>query len=345
MSSDQRPWRRVCSLAPLRAWVVRELGGPECLRLEDVDAGRPPPDFVRIEVRAASINFPDALMVAGLYQTRPDLPFVPGFEISGIVREAPPTARFQAGDRVMALLDNGGLTRGGYAEIADALPASVMAMPEGMPFEEAAGFTVIFQTGWFGLHRRAALRPGETLLVHAGAGGVGSAAIQLGKAAGATVIATAGSPDKVEFCRKLGADHAINYKTEDFVEEVKRITAGRGADVIYDPVGGDVYDRSTKCIAFEGRLIVVGFTSGRIPQASANHVLIKNYSVVGLHWGLYLRRAPQLVPVAEAALIELYRQGKIRTQVSTVLPMSDAPRALAMVAEGLSTGKVVLTIP
>jgi NADPH2:quinone reductase len=217
-------------------------------------------------------------------------------------------------------------------------------MPDKMSFEEGAGFTLIFQTGWFGLHRRANLKAGETLLVHAGAGGVGSAAIQLGKAAGATVIATAGSDEKVELCRRLGADHAVNYKTEDFVEEVKRVTGGRGADVVFDPVGGDVYDRSTKCIAFEGRIVLVGFTSGRIPQAATNHVLIKNYSVVGLHWGLYAKRAPELIAPAARALLDLYESGKIKPHISARIPLSEAPRALATVAEGKSTGKVILTV-
>jgi NADPH2:quinone reductase len=295
-------------------------------------------------VRAAAINFPDALMVAGLYQVKPELPFVPGVEVSGEVVSAPATSGFKPGDRVMALVDNIGLTHGGYSEIADAAPGSVTRIPDTMPFEEAAGFTLIFQTGWFGLHRRANLQAGETLLVHAGAGGVGSAAIQLGKAAGATVIATAGSDEKVEVCRKLGADHALNYKTQDFVEEVKKITAGRGADVVFDPVGGDVYDRSTKCIAFEGRILIVGFTSGRIPQAAANHVLIKNYSVVGLHWGLYAKRAPELIPPGMKALLDLYDAGKIKTYIGTRLPLGDAPRALATVAEGKSMGKVILTV-
>jgi NADPH2:quinone reductase len=327
----------------VKAWVVHELGGPECLRFEDVDPGEPAAGQVRIKVHAASINFPDALMVAGLYQSKPDLPFVPGFEVSGVVTHAPEESGFKPGDRVMALLDNAGLTHGGYAEIADAPATSVMKMPDAMPFDQAAGFTVVFQTGWFGLHRRAGLQPGETLLVHAGAGGVGSAAIQLGKAAGATVIATAGSDQKVELCKKLGADLALNYKTQDFVEEVKRATAGRGADVVFDPVGGDVYDRSAKCIAFEGRIVLVGFTSGRIPQAAANHVLIKNYSVVGLHWGLYMKRAPELIPAAQKALLDLYQQGKIKPHISTRLPLTQAPRAMALVAEGKSTGKVVLT--
>jgi NADPH2:quinone reductase len=217
-------------------------------------------------------------------------------------------------------------------------------MPDNMSFEEGAGFTLIFQTGWFGLHRRVNLQAGETLLVHAGAGGVGSAAIQLGKAAGAMVIATAGSDEKVGVCRQLGADHTVNYKTQDFVEEVNKITRGRGADVVFDPVGGDVYDRSTKCIAFEGRIVLVGFTSGRIPQAATNHVLIKNYSVVGLHWGLYKKRAPELIPPAAHALLELYEAGKIKPHISTCFPLNHAPRALATVAEGKSTGKVILTV-
>jgi len=314
------------------------------MRFEELAEGEPDDGMVRIRLRASAINYFDSLMISGQYQTKPDLPFVPGSEISGVVINAPAGSGFQPGDRVMALVDNVGLTRGGYAEVADAAPGSVAPMPAKMGFDEAAAFTLIFQTGWFGLHRRANLKAGETLLVHAGAGGVGSAAIQLGKAAGAIVIATAGSDEKVEVCRELGADHAINYKTQDFVEEVKKITGGRGADVVYDPVGGDVYDRSTKCIAFEGRIVIVGFTSGRIPQAATNHVLVKNYSVVGLHWGLYSKRAPELIPLATKALLELYDAGKIKPYVSTRLPLSEAPRALTSVAEGKSTGKVILTV-
>jgi len=328
----------------VKAWVVRQLGGPETIRFEEFAEGEPADGMVRISLRASSINYFDSLMIAGQYQTKPDLPFVPGSEVSGVVISAPNGSGFRPGDRVMALVDNQGLTRGGYAEVADAAPGSVAPMPDKMGFDEAAAFTLIFQTGWFGLHRRANLQAGETLLVHAGAGGVGSAAIQLGKAAGATVIATAGSDEKVAVCRELGADHAINYKTHDFVEEVKNLTKGRGADVIYDPVGGDVYDRSTKCIAFEGRIVIVGFTSGRIPQAAANHVLVKNYSVVGLHWGLYSKRAPELIPLAAKELTDLYEAGKIKPYISTRLPLSEAPRALTSVAAGRSTGKVILTV-
>ena len=201
---------------------------------------------------------------------------------------------------------------------------------------------ITYQTGWFGLHRRAELQSGEFLLVHAGAGGVGSAAIQLGKAAGAIVIATAGSPEKVRLCEELGADHAINYKTDDFVEAVKDFTKGHGADVIYDPVGGDVFDRSTKCIAFEGRLVVVGFTSGQFPQARANHVLIKNYSVVGLHWGLYDERRRDLVAQCTDELLRLSQEGRIRPFVTRRVPLEQANVALLDVATGRSSGKSVL---
>jgi NADPH:quinone reductase len=330
-------------MVAVKAWVVRELGGPDVLRFEDVEPGPPAEGSVRVAVRAAAINFPDALMVAGTYQSKPPLPFVPGVEVSGEVVAAPASSGFKAGDRVMALLDNASLTRGGYSQIADAVPSAVFPMPAGMSFEEAAGFTLTYQTGWFGLHRRANLQPTETLLVHAGAGGVGTAAIQLGKAAGATVIATAGSDEKLEVCRRMGADHAINYKTQDFAEEVKKLTGGRGANVIFDPIGGDVYDRSTKCIAFEGRIVIVGFTSGRIPQAATNHVLVKNYSVVGLHWGLYNARAPELIGPAARALVDLYESGKIKPHVSARFPLAEAPAALASVAGGKSTGKVILT--
>jgi NADPH2:quinone reductase len=330
-------------MVAVKAWVVRELGGPEVLRFEDVEVGEPADGSVRIAVRAAAINFPDALMVAGTYQSKPALPFVPGVEVSGEVISAPESSGFKAGDRVTALLDSGGLTRGGYSQVADAAAAAVSPMPAGMSFEEAAGFTLTYQTGWFGLHRRANLKPHETLLVHAGAGGVGTAAIQLGKAAGATVIATAGSDEKLEVCKRMGADHAINYKTHDFAEEVKKLTGGRGADVIFDPIGGDVYDRSTKCIAFEGRIVIVGFTSGRIPQAATNHVLVKNYSVVGLHWGLYNTRAHELIAPASRALFDLYEAGEIKPFISQRLPLAEAPAGLASVAGGKSTGKVVLT--
>jgi NADPH:quinone reductase len=311
--------------------------------LEDVDEGSPPADRVRIKIESAAVNFPDALLVAGTYQSKPDLPFVVGLEVAGTVLAAPEGAQVRPGDRVLALLDaGGGLTRGGFGELADANPATVVRIPDEMSFEHASALMLTYQTGYFGLHRRAQLKPGEVLLVHAGAGGVGSAAIQLGKATGAQVVATAGSDAKVALCRELGADLAVNYKEGDFVQAVKDFTRGAGANVIYDPVGGDVFDRSTKCIAFEGRLVVVGFTSGRIPTAAVNHALIKNYSIVGLHWGLYNQRAPQLVAEATQELFRLYLAGKIRPHISDRRPLAEAPLALESVAQGRSTGKVVI---
>ena len=216
------------------------------------------------------------------------------------------------------------------------------AVPDDMPAAKAASMLITYQTGWVGLHRRAQLRAGETLLVHAGAGGVGSAAIQLGKAAGARVIATAGGADKVKVCEQLGADVAIDYSSEDFVAVVKDVTAGRGADVVYDSVGGDVFDKSRRCIAFEGRIVVVGFAGGRIAEAPTNHVLVKNYSVVGLHHGLYRQYEPQVFAETHAALVELWSRREIDPLVGAELPLEEAPAALARLADRGTIGKVVL---
>jgi NADPH2:quinone reductase len=211
-----------------------------------------------------------------------------------------------------------------------------------MPPAKAAGLLITYQTGYVGLHRRAGLQPGETLLVHAGAGGVGTAAIQLGRAAGARVIATAGGPDKVQVCKDLGADVVIDYNAEDFVAVVKDVTEGRGADVIYDSVGGDVFDKSRKCIAFEGRIVVVGFAGGRIAEAPTNHALVKNYSIVGLHWGLYRKMDPTVIPDTHVALMDLWERGVIDPLIGAELPMSEAPAALARLADRGTVGKVVL---
>jgi NADPH2:quinone reductase len=318
----------------MKAWVVREWGGPEIMSFEDVDEGDPGDGLLRVKVEASALNFFDSLLIGGTYQVKPEFPFTPGGEVSGTVVSAPDGSGFGAGDRVMASAMMDKVGRGGYAELVDTLPNVAYRIPDGMPFDDAAAFNITYQTGWFGLHRRANLQPGEVLLVHGGAGGTGTAAIQLGKAAGATVIATAGSDEKVELCLEVGADHAINYKTQDFADEVNRITDRGGADVIWDPVGGDVYDRSTKCVAFEGRIVIVGFTSGRIPEAKANHVLVKNYSVVGLHWGAYAYRKPELIVEAVDRLFDLYREGKIKPVISATYPLAEA--------SGKTTGKVLL---
>jgi NADPH2:quinone reductase len=318
------------------AWRGHAYGPPESLVWEEV-ADPPVADGeVRIDVRAAAVNFPDVLYAAGTYQVKPALPFVPGHEAAGVVVESRAPG-LPVGARVI-LLPGGGA----FATRLVAPASRAFAFPEGMPFEDAAAITLTYQTGWFGLHRRARIAAGEWLLVHAGAGGVGSAAIQLGKAAGARVIATAGGAEKVALCRELGADVAVDYASEDFVAAVKDATRGRGADVVYDPVGGDVFDKSTRCIAFEGRILVVGFTSGRIPEVRAGHVLVKNYAVVGLHWGLYPERDPAGVAAAQTEIYRLYAAGKLKPLISARLPMAEAPAAMTRVASRGSTGKIVL---
>jgi NADPH2:quinone reductase len=301
------------------------------MSLDEVDRPTPGEGQVLVKVRAAALNFPDVLMAAGMYQERPPLPYTPGIELCGEVVET--------GQRVLGSPSGG---PGAFAEYALMDAQGAFPVPDGMPDEKAASLYLTYQTGWVGLHRRANLQAGDWLLVHAGAGGVGSAAIQLGKAAGATVIATAGGARKVEVCRELGADHVVDYTTEDFVPVVKEVTGGHGADVVYDPVGGDVFDRSRKCIAFEGRLVVVGFTSGRIPEAPANHLLVKNYSVVGLHWGLYRKHDPALFGMVHEELTRLWDEGHIDPLVSQTLPLDRAPQAMQALADRSTVGKVVL---
>jgi len=321
----------------MHAWRAHEYGPPEVLRWEELPEPPLSEGQLRVRVAAAAVNFPDALLIAGTYQIKPEPPFIPGMEVAGVVVESR-AAGFPVGAGVALLLQ----ATGGYATHVVAHASQAFLVPEDMSFEDAAALTVTYQTSWFALHRRARMAAGETLLVHAGAGGVGSAAIQLGKAAGARVIATAGGAAKVDVCRKLGADVAVDYTSEDFVEVVKRETGGRGADVVYDPVGGDVFDRSTKCIAFEGRIVVIGFTSGRFPTARANHLLVKNYGVLGLHWGLYRMHDPQSMVDCQRELYRLYGEGKIRPLLGERAAMSDAPAALARVAGRGSVGKVVL---
>ena len=298
------------------------------------------PGDVRIRVHAASLNFPDVLLCRGEYQVKPPVPFTPGAEVAGVVDEVGEGVEgLEIGQRVLAIPNFG---NGGFTESTTASAAGgVFPVPESMPFAAAAALHVVYQTGHLGLHRRAHLQAGETLLVHAGAGGVGSAAIQLGLAAGARVIATAGGPEKVEVLQKLGVHLALDYREHDFVDAVKEFTDGRGADVIYDPVGGDTYDRSTKCIAFEGRILIIGFTGGRFADARTNHVLIKNYSVVGVHWALYNVINPQLVRATHDELVRLFEAGEIDPLISERVTLEEVPAALARLGSRGTYGKIV----
>ncbi|KAA1427830.1 NADPH:quinone oxidoreductase family protein [Nocardioides antri] len=325
----------------MKAWRVDELGEPrDVLALVEVADPEPVAGQLVVKVLASPANFPDVLMCRGLYQVRPDLPFTPGVELCGeVVALGEGVTTFAVGDRVI-----GGpvLPYGGFGELAVMDAATTFPAPPELDDAQASSLYIGYQTGWFGLHRRAGLQEGETLLVHAAAGGVGSAAVQLGKAAGARVIGVVGGPEKAEVARELGADVTIDRREQDFVEVVKAETGGRGADVVYDPVGGDTYARSTKCIAFEGRILVVGFAGGEIQSAALNHALVKNYSIVGLHWGLYNRYDPTAVADCHRDLTRLAAAGAVRPLVSERLALGDVARGVQRLADGTTVGRVVV---
>ena len=322
----------------MQAMVATHWGEPAEMQIQDLPDPQPDAGKVCIDVRAAACNFFDILMVQGKYQVRPPLPFAPGGEVAGVVRSVGTgVTTVRPGDRVFAFLG-----WGGFASVACAAAESVFRMPDSMSFEHGAAFGIVYQTSYFGLVYRANLQAGDTLLVHAAAGGVGLAAVQIGRALGARVLATAGSPEKLAVARQHGAAEAYDYRDPGWVEHVMAATDGRGADVIYDPVGGDVFDLSLKCIAFGGRLLVIGFASGTIPSVSANRILLKNIAVVGLHWGAYRQHDPARIPEAMRALFALYDRAAVRPVISATYPLQDAARALADIAGRQSIGKVLL---
>ena len=327
--------------AQMKAWRIEELGDPrDALVLQDVAVPRPGPGQIGVRVLGAALNFPDVLMCQGKYQVRPPTPFTPGVELCGEVTELGEGVQGPAvGTRIIG---SPALPSGGFAHFAVLDAAGAHEAPACLDDAQAASFWIGYQTSWFALHRRAALQPGETLLVHAAAGGVGSSAVQLGKAVGARVIGVVGGPEKAGFARELGADIVIDRHSEDFVQIVKDATEGRGADVIYDPVGGDTYDRSTKCIAFEGRIVVIGFAGGRIQSAALNHALIKNYSILGLHWGLYQSKIPALMTECHATLSQLAQDGVAVPLVSERIGLDGLPDALQRLADGKTVGRVVM---
>jgi NADPH2:quinone reductase len=322
----------------MRAIVVDRWQEPKELVARELPNPTPRAGEVVLEVEAAGCNFFDILLVQGKYQMKPAFPFVPGAEVAGVVRELGPGVQgVKLGARVFA-----GLALGAFAERV-ALPASALhAMPDAMSFPEGAAFPVVYPTSYAALVYRANLRAGETLLVHAAAGGVGIAAVQIGKALGARVIATAGGAEKLGVARRAGADEAIDYSRGDWVESVKRLTNGRGADVIYDPVGGEIFDGSMKCIAWNGRLLVIGFAGGVIPEVKANRILLKNISVVGLHWGAYAQHEPERIPEVFASLAKLYDAGHVRPVIFGTYGLDEVPQALEALAGRATFGKVII---
>lgn len=323
----------------MKAIRAHEWCEPDGLVIDEIAVPEPTENQVLVKVQSAALNFPDILLIAGKYQFKPPLPFTPGLEVAGPIEKLGSAVEgFKLGQRVLAQM-----SMGGFAEYAVAEAEAVRAIPDSMTDDEAASFALVYQTSYFGLAYRAALQKGETVLVHSAAGGVGLSAVQIARALGAgKIIGTAGSDDKLQVIRDSGADIALNYQTEDFVGVVKRETGGRGADVIYDPVGGEVGERSTKCIAFEGRLLVVGFTSGKFPVFPSNHILIKNYSVVGLHWGAYRQHNPGKIAQAWKDLFGLFEGGKLKPVIGARYPMTAAADAMKHLASRNAVGKIVL---
>jgi len=324
----------------MKALLCTAWGGPETLALGELPSPMPGADEILVGVRACGLNFADTLMIQGRYQERPEFPFSPGLEVSGEVLETGPEVNdFTPGDRVIALCGHGGL-----AERVAVPAGSAVRLPEGMDFVTAAGFAVVYGTAHVGLQRRARLEAGEVLLVHGAGGGVGLAAVEVGRRMGAVVIATASSEEKLALARAHGAQHAINYREEAFRERVKELTGGRGADVIFDPVGGKVFDESIRCINWEGRILVVGFASGSNSELPVNLALVKNMSVVGVYWGAYRKRAPAVLQQSWEQLLEWLADGALSPHVSATYPLAQAPSALESLMQRRATGKVVVTV-
>ena len=323
----------------MKAVLCKQLGLPDTLVVEDVPALKAGPGEAVVSVKAAGVNFPDVLIIQGKYQFKAELPFSPGGEVAGVIKEVGEGVQgFKPGDRVIA-----GGTYGGFAQEFVAEAARLIAMPDAMDFVPASAFVLTYGTSYHALKDRAQLKPGETLLVLGASGGVGLSAIQIGKAMGARVIAAASSEAKLRVCQDNGADELINYAQDDLRARIKAITAGRGVDVVYDPVGGPYSEPALRDMAWNGRFLVVGFAAGDIPKVPLNLALLKGCAIVGVFWGAFTRNQPQDNRRNNEELLQMYLEGKIKPHIHATYPLERAAEALNEVMNKRVSGKVVLT--
>jgi NADPH2:quinone reductase len=324
----------------MKAILCKQFGPPESLVLEDIPSPTAGPGEAIVSVKAASVNFPDVLIIQNKYQFKPPLPFSPGSEMSGVVKEVGDGVKHvKVGDKVIAFT-----TFGAFAEEVKVEASRIVPMPAGMSYESAAAFMLTYGTSDHALRDRGELKAGETLLVLGAAGGVGVAAIEIGKALGARVIACASTDDKLAVCREHGADETINYATEDMRERIKAITGGKGVDVVYDPVGGPYSEPALRSTAWRGRFLVVGFAAGDIPKIPLNLTLLKGCAIVGVFWGDFAKRDPKRFVESIQQLGKWYGEGKLKPHVSATFPLAKAVDALNMMAARQVKGKVVLTV-
>ena len=325
--------------ASMKAILCKAWGGPETLVLEDVDSREPAAGEVKIRVRAAGVNFPDVLIIQKKYQIQPSLPFSPGAEVAGdVMSVGAGVSHVKVGDKVVSFCGVGG-----FAEEVIAPAMLTIPMPPGVPYPLAAIFSLAYGTSWHAIRDRAALQPGETMLVLGASGGVGLAAVEIGKAIGARVIAAASSDEKLAVCKEHGADALINYSTEDLREAIKRETAGKGPDVIYDPVGGKFAEPAFRSIGWRGRYLVIGFAAGDIPSLPLNLALLKGASIVGVFWGEFAKREPHQNMKGMAEMLGWLKEGKIRPLISKSYALAEAPQALKDMAARKVVGKIVIT--
>ena len=324
----------------MKAVVCSSYGPPENLKIEEIDEPELSDDQALVEIYAASLNFPDGLQIQGKYQFQPPMPFTPGSEVAGKIRKVGAELKgFSVGDRVMATPGIGGL-----AELAAVKSESLRKIPDNMDFKTAASFAMVYTTSYYALKQRAKLESGETLLVLGSSGGVGLTAVELGKLMGAKVIAAASSNDKLEFVKQLKPDYLVNYNECDLKESVKDLTEGRGADVIYDPVGGDLFDQCCRCINWNGRLLVIGFTSGRIPSYKANLALLKGSSMIGVFLGRFRKEEPAAYEQNFKELLNMYRAGKLNPIVTKSFSLEEYADAFNIFTKRKVMGKVTLEI-